>query len=228
MAKELQRAARAAAAAFRAGGLAEAEASLETHRAYVDRALRAAYDGTMTVFGQRILDAAKAALGADATKDAEDAFLDLQDGWIRRYAPLKVVRIEETTRDEIRAAVAEGSAAGDSVAAVANRIESATGGLIGRARAVVISRTETHTAAVAAGDFAAEATGLQLRREWIAAGDERTRDTHKAADGQVVGLREPFRVGSEYLTRPGDPDGPPEETINCRCVVGHLTEDEVA
>ncbi len=228
MAAEIERASRATARAFARGGLAEAMHEMLEHEANVDRALRASYAATMEVFGARILDAAKADDGAGETKDADDAFRDAANLWVQQHAAAKVSAIAETMRDQIRSAVAEGEAGAESVTAIAKRIREATGGLIGRHRSVLISRTETHSAAVAAGDQAAEATGLELRREWIAAADERTRDTHVEADGQVVGLKEPFQVGSSMLIRPGDPAGDPAETINCRCVVGHLTMDEVA
>jgi uncharacterized protein with gpF-like domain len=54
-------------------------------------------------------------------------------------------------------------------------------------------------------------------REWASVGDDRTRDSHLDADGQVVGLNEPFIVGGESLMFPGDPDGSEEETAGCRC-----------
>lgn len=60
----------------------------------------------------------------------------------------------------------------------------------------------------------------RITRIWRATQDDRTRDTHAAMDGQEVGLDEPFESPSgAELMFPGDPDAPPEETINCRCVI---------
>jgi len=227
MIAELRRVARDAAAGYAEGGLSEAMHRTDQHDERVTLALRAHYTTVMDTFGERILDAAKDQ-GAVETKDAADAFALSRDEWIGTHAAKKVTAISKTTRDQIRNAVAEGEAVAEGTVAVARRITEATGGLIARNRAVLISRTETHSAAVAAGDQAAEATGLQLQREWIAAGDDRTRETHIEANGQVVQLKQPFRVGNGDLMRPGDPSGPPEETINCRCVIGHLTPEEVA
>jgi uncharacterized protein with gpF-like domain len=53
--------------------------------------------------------------------------------------------------------------------------------------------------------------------------DERTRDeagaNHVAADGQIVGMNEPFTVSGEKLMFPGDPAGSAKNTIMCRCQV---------
>ena len=54
---------------------------------------------------------------------------------------------------------------------------------------------------------------------WQTMGDDRVRPTHEEADGQIVGPGEPFQVGDASLMGPGDPDGPPEEVENCRCVI---------
>jgi hypothetical protein len=48
--------------------------------------------------------------------------------------------------------------------------------------------------------------------------DHRTRSTHEIADGQRVPLASPFLVGGFQLAFPGDPSGPPQEIIQCRCV----------
>lgn len=58
----------------------------------------------------------------------------------------------------------------------------------------------------------------QLEKVWIATNDEKTRPTHRDAHGQRVGLDDTFRVGADQLQYPGDPDGSPQEVINC--VVG--------
>ncbi len=218
MTRELQRVSRAAARAFREGGQAEAVATLDDHAENMERVLRANYLTTMDTFGNRVLAAAKEASPDVQVKAVEDDFAVARDAWIERHAAVRVQAIVDTTKAEILGAIVEGEAAGEGVRQVARRIEEATGGLIGRARAVIISRTETHAAAVAAGDEAAGATGLELRREWIASADDLTRNSHREADGQVVGLREPFQVGGADLARPGDPSGPPGETIGCRCL----------
>ena len=59
----------------------------------------------------------------------------------------------------------------------------------------------------------------QLKKEWIASFDDRTRDTHADADGQIVMQADPFLVGGEQLQYPGDPAGSSTNVINCRCSV---------
>jgi hypothetical protein len=63
------------------------------------------------------------------------------------------------------------------------------------------------------------ANGLVIHNSTI---DTRTRPTHRAADfptpitGQRVPVGTPFLVGGFWLDQPGDPEGPPQETIS-RC-----------
>lgn len=59
----------------------------------------------------------------------------------------------------------------------------------------------------------------QIRRIWDATGDRRTRFSHALADGQSVGFSEAFEVGGRRMMYPGDPQGGPENVINCRCAV---------
>jgi uncharacterized protein with gpF-like domain len=94
-------------------------------------------------------------------------------------------------------------------------------------RADTIARTETmrvlNEARQEAVDQVVEDTGIEpsrVTRTWVATLDDRTRDTHAEMDGQIVGMDEPFVSPSgATLMYPGDPDAPPEEVINCRCVV---------
>lgn len=120
-----------------------------------------------------------------------------------------------------RTAIAEGLAAGESIPDIAARVRDAAG--VTEPRARVIARTESHgarntvNAASVRRVASAFGTPTAFQRRWQAANDDRTRETHRRADGQTVPLSEPFRVGRASLDFPGDPSGPPEETINCRC-----------
>ncbi|QWY84357.1 capsid maturation protease and MuF-like fusion protein [Mycobacterium phage Knocker] len=73
---------------------------------------------------------------------------------------------------------------------------------------------------------AADTSEDELDKCWIATIDGKTRNTHFAADGQRAPLAGTFTVGGASLRFPGDPDGPPDETLNCRCRVGVLAPDE--
>jgi len=91
-----------------------------------------------------------------------------------------------------------------------------------RNRAMTVARTET-IGAVNAGVFRSAQQEAEVRgdpapfKQWISTVDDRTRPTHKAADKQRTLLSEPFRVGGANLMFPGDPRGPANEVINCRC-----------
>lgn len=62
----------------------------------------------------------------------------------------------------------------------------------------------------------AVAMGLDVNKRWIATLDSRTRDSHRAIDGEEVPQDEDFSNGLEY---PGDPSGDPAEVYNCRCTM---------
>ena len=50
--------------------------------------------------------------------------------------------------------------------------------------------------------------------QWIAASDDRTRDSHVEVDGEIIPMGGTYSNGLSY---PGDTSGPIEEWINCRC-----------
>jgi uncharacterized protein with gpF-like domain len=54
---------------------------------------------------------------------------------------------------------------------------------------------------------------------WLSTVDSRTRPTHVAADQQRTLLTSPFIVGGAQLLFPGDPTGPADEVIQCRCTM---------
>ena len=69
----------------------------------------------------------------------------------------------------------------------------------------------------------AEKLGVQIRKQWIATLDDRTRNTHQHLDGQTVAVSESFHVGTkkgvEFIRYPGDPNADPALVYNCRCTM---------
>ena len=58
-----------------------------------------------------------------------------------------------------------------------------------------------------------------LRMRWVSRKDERVRNTHRAANGQIRSVLGAFDVGGAELRYPGDPRGPLNEVMECRCVL---------
>lgn len=63
---------------------------------------------------------------------------------------------------------------------------------------------------------AAEKMGINLKKEWLATLDARTRHSHAMLDGEQVAQDKKFSNGCRF---PGDPQGPPWEIYNCRCTL---------
>ena len=99
-----------------------------------------------------------------------------------------------------------------------------------RMRAMRIARTETVTAANAAGQIYANTSGMEMNKTWIAVKDKRTRHDHSAVDGTTIDINLPFNVGSALMMHPGartQPNGlpvPAFEIVNCRCTVGYVAK----
>ena len=93
----------------------------------------------------------------------------------------------------------------------------------GYARARAIAQTEMISASNQAAEIAAQSTGYEYRKFWSTSGLTGIRPTHIEAEvfsDQVGGLRPDQRFPNGLLY-PGDPAGPPEEVINCRCTILH-------
>ena len=137
---------------------------------------------------------------------------------------------------QIRTALSEGIDAGEDAASLAVRVrEHLDMGLEGgrdawNTRASRIARTETtgayNASTLEAARIEQDETGTVMHKVWVATTDARTRDSHFAADGQRVGLDEPFLIGGTRLSYPGDPNAPAAEIVNCRCTILELAADE--
>lgn len=76
-----------------------------------------------------------------------------------------------------------------------------------------IARTEIHNAHNEGIMKSYETLGVEYT-QWVAANDDRVRDTHAEIDGEIIPFGGTYSNGLAY---PGDTSGDIEEWINCRC-----------
>lgn len=196
---------------------------------------------SITQFGLRILDQGKS---HGLPLETKESFAQIMTRLALRYVQQEMIRrriteVTETTRRQIVNAVDRGYRDGLGQRGVADAILDLVPSL-SATRANVIARTETHGAANYGSQEAAKQTGLPMKKEWIAAADERTRSIesdppaefgHAEADGDTVGMDEDFAIpmldgGTEAIQYPGDPKGSAGNVINCRCTLGYIIDDE--
>lgn len=169
------------------------------------------------------------ALGLAYTRLLGDTFRWDQRIFTGRYLSQvrnRLVRLPEEVFDLIAQQVNVGVNLGEGIPELRDRVDlmlSTTRSERWPNRATVVARTEA-IGALNGGRFDAfnafaEETGEELERVWLSTDDVRTRDTHVTADGQRASLAAPFTVGGFELMFPGDPSGPPQEVIQCRCTM---------
>jgi uncharacterized protein with gpF-like domain len=135
-----------------------------------------------------------------------------------------LVRIPDEVYNLVFAEITDAVNAGADNEQVADRVDRVleySGSERWPSRARTIAQTET-TRAYGAGTLAggleqSRVTGRLLRKRWDTERDERVRVSHREVDGEVRDLGMPFYVDGVPLMFPGDPMGPPETVINCRC-----------
>jgi hypothetical protein len=138
----------------------------------------------------------------------------------------RLVRIPDEVFDLVSSQVAQGVGLGEGIAPLTKRVDtvlSTTASERWPNRATVVARTEAIGALNAGRSdafaaFAAEADE-PMEKLWLATEDRRTRPTHRVADGQRVPVGATFQVGGFHLAFPGDPTGPAQEVIQCRCTM---------
>lgn len=66
----------------------------------------------------------------------------------------------------------------------------------------------------------------RTKKQWSTVLDERTRESHSEADGQIVDTNEPFIIQGQRLMIPGDSTlgATPDNFINCRCSSIYIVE----
>lgn len=121
----------------------------------------------------------------------------------------------QKTRAQLVVGMGEGESIDKLAARVRQELASTT------VRAQRIARTEVIGASNAGAYMQVTAMGEDApeTKVWLATGDRRTRPTHRAANGQKRPLTDDFDVGAASMKFPGDPRGPADEVVNCRCTV---------
>lgn len=142
-----------------------------------------------------------------------------------------LVQIPDEVYNLVFAEIVDGINAGESNEQVAEKVDQVldyTGSDRWPNRARTIAQTEVTRAygagTVAAGMEQSRVTGRMLQKRWDTERDEKVRVSHRQVDGQVRDLAMPFYVDGFPLMFPGDPMGPPETVINCRCDLVILDE----
>lgn len=172
-------------------------------------------EGRIRPVSRRVFDRAYLALSA-ARDRLDGRSQDHAEGLAHRLA-----HFPRNVYERLRTAVAEGLARGEDPIRLRARVAALTTLEEWDGQVMTMTRTETMTA-LNAGSFSAalveqQRTGEKWSKRWQATRDQRVRHTHAEADGQIRELTRHFRVGDSRLQFPGDPEGTPEEVINCRC-----------
>jgi HK97 family phage portal protein len=162
-------------------------------------------------------------------KASDDVFDTALRSFVRNQSGRKISRIQQVTRRRVVAAVRksilQANETGEDSARLVKKSIQAVYKSFSAARANTIARTETHNAALYAMQKGAESLRIPgMKKTWVAANDDRTRESHADIDGTEVDLKENFLVpnpdGSpDEMIGPGDQSAPPEQVINCRCVL---------
>lgn len=120
-------------------------------------------------------------------------------------------KLKKTITQEVSRGIASGLPYRD----IARNIHNVSGSGVSNAKR--IARTEGHRiqqTSARDAQYVAKKKGADVVKQWDAALDKRTRDSHARVDGEIRELDEEFSNG---LMFPGDPSGSAAEVINCRC-----------
>lgn len=171
--------------------------------------MRPVITGIVDDSGQAAMDDLALALTFDVAQPAVVRFLERR---AQRFAQ----RVNETTWEMLKNSLREGIEAGENIKQLEERVTEVMAERI-RSTPETIARTEVVGAANGGTLEAWRQSGEVVESKvWLAALDDRTRESHVEAHGQTVGLDEDFVVGGASGPAPGQM-GDPDEDINCRC-----------
>ena len=200
----------------------------------------------VAIFADALLDQIQTAaeLGAVATLgelEVSTALFNLQSPEVAAAMTARAqafaVPVNETTWATLKDSLLAGINEGEGIERLMGRVTDVMSDRI-RSSAETIARTETIGALTEGslmGAKEAEATGLDVRKQWLATFDGRERETHAAAhrryQREAIPLDASFDVGGVDFQSPGNPTGgrtrgSAAETINCRCALTYQVGDD--
>jgi HK97 family phage portal protein len=151
-----------------------------------------------------------------------DAAFNLLDPRVVKWLEQKVLNLvtltTTTSKEQLRAMLIDGIERGATIQEISKEIGTLFDGFADY-RSTRIARTEVISAHNNGALEGYRQSEVVEGKEWLATFDDVTRESHAEMDGQVVALDAPFNVNGWLMQSPGDPAGPAEEVINCRCTI---------
>lgn len=161
-------------------------------------------------------------LGLTFTFDVHDPnVVRAMDKQLQRFA----TEVNDTTWDALKTSLAEGIAEGEGIGQLAERVDAVMLDRI-KSSKETIARTEVTASSTIGTQESWKQSGVVAGKEWIAALDSRTRETHIHAHGQIVGIDDDFTVGGATGTGPGMMSSA-AESVNCRCSIAPVLDVEM-
>jgi HK97 family phage portal protein len=205
------------------GAKNEATAAIESLRPRWEKTLTAICLSLVEAFGndtaRDLGGQPKGQPGSTATKAdgtwVFDPFTESVQAWLAQHVTKSTTLILRSEADRVSRLIEKGFSDNDTIDEIARSIRDYYDGPQTKYNAMRTARTEIGSAAGYGQREAARQSGVVLRKTWVAARDDRVRDSHQEIDGQTRGLDDEYSNG---LMFPGDPSGDPSEFVSCRCV----------
>ena len=155
----------------------------------------------------------------------DDEWVEMVRRELAVAAAERVISVAQTSRERakllLKQILAEGFEQGLSIDKIADGIDKKIDDawkLEKAFRAVRIARTEIVAASNKGQLSGADATGLAMKKKWLASSRGDYRPEHLDMNSKpAIRTDEYFYVMREHLMYPGDPSGSAENVINCRC-----------
>ncbi|NUS27520.1 MAG: phage portal protein [Streptomyces sp.] len=131
-------------------------------------------------------------------------------------------QVTATTEAVLRSQIlAHGVAEGESVPELRARLQRVFANLSDY-RATMIARTET-VGGYSQASFLAALDAGATTKTWLSTKDQRTRETHRQADGKSAAMNKRFTLTKSRW--PADPTAPAAQSIQCRCALTYTFEE---